>query len=224
MPKQTKNNNKLSEEETDIEIEEVDVEEEVEEEVDSDENDTDVKKKQPKLTSDALFKKIVEQFNALELSESTFLEKEKEFEKEQKEFASARKKTMRELSFYMKRFEKSFKTDIGKKKPRKTENAGKGGFNKQTEVPQLIRDYIGINKEELLSRPQVTKLLNQKFSEAGLMKVKKDDEGKETKYIILDKSAAKKLKRKEGDEIRLRDIQTFIAHFYKEAHEMSINA
>ena len=231
MPKQVKQtiNHKNTEQpkKEDI-VEESEVEEsEVEEsEVDDvEESEVEDKKKQPKLTSSELFSEIVKRFNALEETENEFIDKEKEFEKEQKEFHSIRKKTMRELTAYMKRFEKSFKSEIGKKKkPRKTENAGKGGFNKLAEVPEYLREYIGINKDELMSRPQVTKLLNQKFTEDGLMKTKADSEGKETKYIILDKSTAKKLKRKDGDEVRLRDIQTFIAQFYKEANESnSIN-
>jgi hypothetical protein len=211
---------------SDDEVEEVEVEEvEVEEsqsESDNEEADTDTEKKKiKKLNSEELFNDIVTRFTTLESSDNDFNEKEKAFEKEHKEYQSSRKKSMRELSTIIKRFEKIFKHDMSKKKPRKTEYAGKGGFNKQVEVPELLRTFIGIDKEELMSRPQVTKLLNQKFTELNLMKTKKDEEsGKETKVIILDKATAKKLKRKDGDEIRNRDIQTFIAHFYKEGSEV----
>ncbi len=224
MPKTatTKKVNELSDDEIE-EVEEVEVENESQSESDNEETDTE-KKKVKKLGSEELFNDIVTRFTALESSDNDFIEKEKAFEKEQKEYQSARKKSIRELSTIIKRFEKIFKHDISKKKPRKTENAGKGGFNKQVEVPELLRVFIGINKGELMSRPQVTKLLNQKFTELNLMKTKKDEEsGKETKIIVLDKATAKKLKRKEGDEIRNRDIQTFIAHFYKEGSEV-INA
>ena len=57
--------------------------------------------------------------------------------------------------------------------------------------------------------------LYAKFNDAGLMKTKTDND-KEIKVIILDKTTAKKLNRKEGDEIRNKDIQTFIAQFYRE--------
>jgi hypothetical protein len=223
MPKTTAKN--VKEELSEDEIEEVEVNDETQSESGSEEvDDTDTIKKVKKLGSEELFNDIVTRFTALESSDNDFIEKEKAFEKEQKEYQSARKKSIRELSAVIKRFEKCFKHDISKKKPRKTENAGKGGFNKQVEVPELLRAFIGINKGELMSRPQVTKLLNQKFTELNLMKTKKDEEsGKETKVIILDKATAKKLKRKEGDEIRNRDIQTFIAHFYKEGAEV-INA
>jgi hypothetical protein len=67
-----------------------------------------------------------------------------------------------------------------------------------------------------MSRPAVTKLLNHKFTESNLMKVKTNENGKETKVIILDKATAKKLKCNENEEICARSIQTFIARFYKE--------
>jgi hypothetical protein len=216
----------VKEELSEDEIEEVEVEvEESQSQSESDNEETDTEKKKiKKLSSEELFNDIVIRFTTLESSDNDFIEKEKAFEKEQKEYQSTRKKSIRELSAVIKRFEKIFKHDISKKKPRKTENAGKGGFNKQVEVPELLRTFIGIDKGELMSRPQVTKLLNQKFTELNLMKTKKDEEsGKETKVIILDKATSKKLKRKEGDEIRNRDIQTFIAHFYKEGSEV-INA
>ncbi len=180
------------------------------------ETTTEDKKKQKKLTAHELYNEITQRFNSLTESEASFIEKEKEFEKDQKEFRTSQKKMMRELDGFMKRFEKAFNSEVGKKKPRKTENAGKGGFNKPTDVPEILRNYIGIDIDEKKSRPEVTKLLNAKFSEAGLMKTKIDENGKEIKVIILDKATAKKLKRKEGDEIRNKDIQKYIAQFYKE--------
>jgi len=90
-------------------------------------------------------------------------------------------------------------------------------FNEQISVPETLCSYIGISSDEKKSRPQVTVLLNSKFNEYGLMKTKKDDNDKEIKVIILDKTTANKLKRKEGHEIFCRDIQQFISEFYKEA-------
>lgn len=174
--------------------------------------ETDTKKK--KVNVHELYTELLSRFNSFEELETTFMEKEKEYEKEQKEYYSSHKKTMREITNIMKKFEKLL-NDISKKsKPRKNENSGKGGFNKQTDVPVLLREYIGIDKDELKSRPEVTKLLNEKFKEAGLMKIKKDENDKEIKMIVLDKFTAKKLKRENGTEFRSKDIQTFIAHFY----------
>ncbi len=234
MPKQTKESTKKTEKQeepvdehiTDDENEEIDNDNESDSDSGSgseeEATNTEEKKKQKKLTAHELYNEISQRFSVLVKADEAFIEKEKEFEKEQKEFNSSRKKTMRELDGLMKRFEKAFTSEVGKKKkPRKTENAGKGGFNKQTEVPEVLRNYIGIDKDDMKSRPEVTKLLNEKFKEAGLMKTKKDENDKEIKVIVLDKATAKKLKRKEGDEFRNKDIQTFIAHFYREANTLT---
>jgi hypothetical protein len=199
--------------------------EQLSEEQSSDEEETKTtEERKKKLSPEELFNEISTHFSSLDTTYQEFIKKEQTFEKEQKEFNSFQKKTMRDITGLMKRFEKSFKNTISKKKPRKTENAGKGGFNKPSSVPKVLREYIGIEDEQM-TRPQVTKLLNQKFSEAGLMSTKKDDNGKETKIIVLDKMTAKKLNRKNGDEIRNRDIQTFIAKFYKEEKDkLTINA
>ncbi len=94
-----------------------------------------------------------------------------------------------------------------------------GGFNKQNYVPEYLCNYIGLIMNEKKSRPEVTKLLNSKFNEYGLIKIKKDDDGKEFRVIILDKTAAKTLHRKEGYEIRCKDIQIFISEFYKDFYK-----
>jgi hypothetical protein len=233
MPKLNKETNKKAEKQeeiveehiTDNETEEVETDNESASASGSEEETTQTedKKKQKKLTAHELYNEISQRFSIVVKADEAFVEKEKEFEREQKEFNSSRKKIMREMDGFMKRFEKAFTAEVGKKKkPRKTENAGKGGFNKQTDVPEILRKYIGLDEDDKKSRPEITKLLNEKFKEAGLMKTKKDDNDKEIKVIILDKATAKKLKRSEGDEIRNKDIQTFIAQFYREAQ--TINA
>lgn len=188
---------------------------------DTDDETNDIQDKKKKLNAHELYSELTKHITQITEAESSFVEKEREFEKEYKEYKAAHKKSMREIDSLMKRFEKAFNAEVSKKKPRKTENAGKGGFNKQTDVPEVLRKYIGIDEDEKKSRPEITKLLNAKFSEAGLMKTKKDDNGKEIKVIILDKSTAKKLGRKENDEIRNKDIQTFIAQFYRESNTVN---
>ena len=231
MPKSTKETNKKAEKQeeiaeehiTDDDAEEIESDDESASGSEEETTQTEDKKKQKKLTAHELYNEISQRFSMVVKADEAFVEKEKEFEREQKEFNSSHKKIMREIDGFMKRFEKAFIAEVGKKKkPRKTENAGKGGFNKQTDVPEILRKYIGIDEDDKKSRPEVTKLLNEMFKVAGLMKTKKDDNDKEIKVIILDKATAKKLKRSEGDEIRNKDIQTFIAQFYHEAK--AINA
>jgi hypothetical protein len=229
MPKQqTKEMTKKSEEKEEHKDEQItddDVDNETSNETsseDDEETNTEEKKKQKKLTTHELYNEISNRFSILIKADEAFIEKEKEFEKDQKEFNSSRKKIMREIDSFMKRFEKAFTSEVGKKKkPRKTENAGKGGFNKQADVPELLRNYIGLDEDDKKSRPEVARLLNEKFKETGLMTTKKNEHDKEIKIIKLDKATAKKLKRKEGDEFRSKDLQTFIAQFYREANNIS---
>jgi hypothetical protein len=216
MPKKQEKNEHISDNETE-DIDNVSAGSDTEDETTTDNQD----KKQKKLNAHELYSELTKHINQITEAESSFVEKEKEFEKEYKDYKATHKKAMRDIEALMKRFEKAFNAEVSKKKPRKTENAGKGGFNKQTDVPEVLRKYIGIDADEKKSRPEVTKLLNAKFSEAGLMKTKKDDNGKEIKVIILDKATAKKLGRKENDEIRNKDIQTFIAQFYRESNAVN---
>ncbi len=214
MPKKEQKNEHIS----DDEIEEIQTGEESSSEDETTETND---KKQKKLNAHELYTELSKNLTKIIEAEAEFVEKEKEYEKEKKEYYSTHKKHIREIEALMKRFEKAFNSEVSKKKQRKTENAGKGGFNKPTDVPEVLRKYIGIDADELKSRPEVTKLLNAKFSEAGLMKTKKDDNNKEIKVIILDKATAKKLGRKENDEIRNKDIQTFIAQFYRESNKLT---
>ena len=90
------------------------------------------------------------------------------------------------------------------------------GFNDQVYVPELLRTFIGINDDEKKSRPEITKLLNAKFSEYGLFKIEKNEDGKDIKVIIFDKSTATKLNLQEGAKVLYKNIQRFITQFYKD--------
>ncbi len=210
MPKPSK---KIDEHISDEEIEEIEVEE-------ADETD-ETKTKGKKLKEDEIFDLVVSTFNDIISTEAAFAEKEKNFLQSQKEFQVQRKKQIRSFETYMKRFDKMYRTSMEKqknKKPRDTTNAGKGGFNKKAPVPEILRKYLGLEDDEEYSRPEITNLLNTKFKEAGLYKVRKEtnESGKERdiKVIVLDKSTAKKLGRTTDEEIRSKDIQTFIKTFY----------
>ncbi len=182
------------------------------------ENDSEVlvDDKKKKLTTPELISELMSLIEAYESNNEAFNEKFKQFESDKKEHDSAEKKIMRNINNIISRINKVIVHEHSKKKPRNTTNAGKGGFNKPLPVPEVLRKFIGINEDELMSRPQVTKLLNQKFQELDLMKKEKDDNDKVIKIIILDKATAKKLHRTNGDKIRTKDIQTFISQFYHE--------
>ena len=210
MPKPSK---KIEEHISDEEVEEIE-EEEIE--------DTDeAKTKGKKLKEDDVYELVSSTFNEIVSTEAAFAEKEKAFLQTQKEFQVQRKKLIRSFETYMKRFDKMYRANIEKqknKKPRDTTNAGKGGFNKKAPVPEILRKYLGLENDDEYSRPEITNLLNTKFKEAGLYKVRKEtsESGKERdiKIIVLDKATAKKLGRTTDEEIRSKDIQTFIKTFY----------
>ncbi len=172
--------------------------------------------KKKKLTTPELISELISLFESYEHINETFNNKFKQFEADKKEHDSSEKKIMRNINSVISRINKVIVHEHAKKKPRNTTNAGKGGFNKPVPVPEVLRKFIGINEDELMSRPQVTKLLNQKFQELDLMKKEKDDNDKIIKIITLDKATAKKLHRTNGDKIRTKDIQTFISQFYHE--------
>ena len=225
MPKvQDKKNAKpveehLSEEEEEYEEE---VDEEVEDAGATDEGEGEEAgaaedSKRKRLTPLELFDELIQRFNNIEKAEAKFNEKQKEFDQVQKEFNTTYRKNMRELSNYIKRFDKHYRAQEGKKKARKTGNAGKGGFNKPVAVPEKLREFIGIGDDELKTRPQVTALLNAKFAELGLVEERVED-NKKTNIIKLNGSAMKALGvAKKDSEILKKDIQKFIAKFYHEA-------
>jgi hypothetical protein len=184
--------------------------------VEIDDSEVLVDDKKKKLTQPELISELISLMQSYEANNESFNEKFKQFEADKKEHDSIEKKLMRNINNIIGRINKVVVHEHSKKKPRNTTNAGKGGFNKPLPVPEVLRKFIGINDDELMSRPQVTKLLNQKFQELDLMKKEKDDNEKVIKIIILDKATAKKLHRTNGDKIRTKDIQTFISQFYHE--------
>lgn len=202
-----------------ISEEEEEEEEDEDEEITVEDEDTatvdDSKRK--RLTPLELFDELIQRFNNIEKAEAKFIVKQKEFDQVEKEFKMTYRKNARELSNYIKRFEKHYRVQEGKKKARKTGNAGKGGFNKPVEVPEKLRNFIGIEEGDLKSRPEITKLLNAKFTELGLVE-ERNDNGKKTNIIKLNSATSKTLGLgKKENEILKKDIQSFIAKFYHEA-------
>jgi hypothetical protein len=212
----------LSEEEE----EPVDEEEEEEEEDEVEEEATasqPTKEKQHKLSSSELFDIVMARVVLLENAENEFREQTKAYEVYQKNFFALYKKTTKEAKTTLEKLGKHISTESGKKKPRKTGNSGQGGFNKKTTVPDKLKEYIGIAGDELMSRPDVTKLLRAKFADNKLVK-EKEENGKTSKIIVFDKSAAEKLHVKKGDTILCKDMQTFIKKFYDELKTETIDA
>lgn len=171
--------------------------------------ETEHKAVKPKQTSPELFdewSKILDSINELDVS---FIEKDKSYEKEKKEYYSSRKKLQKELDILLTKFNKTFKHDMAKScKTRKTGNSGKGGFNKPCAVPKKLRTFLGLEEDALLPRPTISRLLSEKFKELNFKF------GKVIK--ITDKKSAKELGCPVDYEIQFNEVQTFIKQFYVE--------
>jgi hypothetical protein len=172
--------------------------------------ETEHKALKPKQTSLELFDEYTQMLEGIETLDSSFSEKKKVYEKDEKEYLSNRKKLQKEIDLHMKKFSKIFKHDMTKVyKTRKTGNSGKGGFNKPYPVPSVLRLFLELEEGSLHTRPTITRLLNNKFKDLGFR-----SEGKV--IIINDKKVAKTLGVDYKHEIKFNEYQGFIAKFYND--------
>merc|ERR1711991_569563 len=132
-------------------------------------------------------------------------------EKSLKEILSDIKKKKSEEKKLLDIIPKIVKKDLAsaKKERRKRNGENKGGFNKETEVPETLRKLLDLEEGTKLARPKVMSLLNSKFIELGLKK------GQE---VELDKKTAKKFGLKEGHVIGFTEFQRFIADQYPKSN------
>ena len=148
-----------------------------------------------------------------ELNEN-FLEEEKTFEKQKKEYFSERKRLSKEIDSHFKKMSKTIVTKVSKASKTKRKGNKNGGFNKPQPVPKVLKKFLEIDEDEL-PRPKVASLLHSKFKELGFK------DGKVTK--ITDKKVAKQLGVKKDHEITFSSFQKFLAKFYNDEKE-SLNA
>ena len=134
----------------------------------------------------------------------------KEHEKKMKEFSSVLKKNKREQDNSIKKMKKLHTNEVKKASKEKRKRNGKatGGFTTETEVPEKLRKWLGLEDDVKLTRPAVFSLMSEKFKEEGL---------KDGQQIILDKKNAKKLGKPDKYKIEFSKQQTFLASFYNEA-------
>jgi len=173
---------------------------------------TETKTMKPKNTSVEMFDEFEKLLANLESLSSQFTEKDKIYEKEKKEFNSAWKKQFKEVEVILKKFGKAFHSDMAKSsKTRKTGNSGKGGFNKPLPVPKKLIEYLGLEEGAMMTRPQVTHILNDKFKAE---KFRSEENGKVIK--ITNKKAAKILGCEHNHVIEFSEFQGFIKKFYED--------
>lgn len=130
-----------------------------------------------------------------------------EHEKSLKELTSSVKKKKSEVNKLLVKLQKLHKNEISiaKKERRKRNGVNNGGFNKETEVPSSLVEFLGLEKGTMLPRPKVFSLLNDKFKELNL---------KEGQSTVLSKEVAKHFGKKKGYTIEFKDMQTFLAEQY----------
>ena len=102
---------------------------------------------------------------------------------------------------------------VASKEKRKRNGKNTGGFNKEVPVPKILANYLGLEENTMLARPQVMHLLSEKFKKENL---------KDGHKTVLDKKNAKKLNRTEGYEINFKDNQSFLASFYNSDNSVSV--
>lgn len=99
---------------------------------------------------------------------------------------------------------------VASKEKRKRITPNTGGFNKETEIPKILRSYIG---KEILP-DNILKLARHKVLHLLTLALKRD-KLKDGKITTINKKAAKKLGVKNGMIIQFEEHQTFLASFYK---------
>jgi len=188
-----------------------------EEQLLEDEIDIDViepKALKPKQSCVELFDELSQMRVSLDTIESEFTEKDKQYDKDKKEYLSNRKKIMKEIEIQQKKCDKTLKHVMNHvHKTHKTGNSGKGGFNKVIPVPKKLCTFLDLDMSTEMSRPQLTKLLNDKFK---LLKFRSTEKGCGKTIVINDKASAKILGCELNYVINFKEFQGFIAKFYKE--------
>jgi hypothetical protein len=120
----------------------------------------------------------------------------------------------KQLNILSKLLVKSHTEELSKVQKIKTKRVGNanGGFNKEHPVPEILRKFLELPEDIMLSRPQVMSKLNNKFTSLGL---------KQGQITTIDQPTLRALKLgKEwaGKEIKFGEFQTFLATFYPKAN------
>jgi upstream activation factor subunit UAF30 len=93
----------------------------------------------------------------------------------------------------------------GEKSKSRSQN---NGFNKPLQVTPLLREFLKLPADEMISRSQVTRKINDYVTEKGL---------KAGQNITLDASLKELLQPPEGTQVTFLNIQKFInPHYIKE--------
>merc|ERR1711959_529529 len=126
-----------------------------------------------KITVSVMHGELLTKSLRLEEIESELAQLESEFLENKKKLEKEKKKIFTEVKNIHKRIPKLLQNELNKASKKKTPRKGmSGGINKKKPVPKKIRLYLDLDKEDLKSRIEISKLLNQKFIEDKLRKGK----------------------------------------------------
>ena len=124
--------------------------------------------------------------------------------------------TLKELTIYTTKLEKRVakeqkvlhKKAQGKGKRKNAGNKSPSGFSKPGPISDELRTFLGVGKDELVARTEVTKKINTYCREKGLQ------DQKDKRKLLPDKTLTKLLRIGKGDELTFFNLQKYMkVHF-----------
>ena len=112
-------------------------------------------------------------------------------------------KTVKKLQRQMKRVMKSLKQNDPDEKPKKAT-----GFAKPTTISPELASFLGLEKDDLIARTEVTKKINVYVKENGLQNEKNK------RVIVLDDTLRKLINPPEDVELTFFNLQKYLKHHY----------
>jgi hypothetical protein len=160
--------------------------------------------KKEKETFENIMKQIKDEMECIKQSNKDLSELDKQLKLKEKDKHEHTKK----MNNLLKTLEKAHSDEIIKalKKPKRKGNVN-GGFNKEHPVPEILRVFLGLPENIVMSRPKVMSALSNKFKDLKL---------KNGQNTVLDKTTAEQLNIANGDGklIKFGEFQLFLSSFY----------
>ena len=173
------------------------------------------KKSNNKVSSHDIISSLDEIHNELlELSQE-FKEKTTTFKNIEKVYLLARKDLEKQQQALLKKLGKTINTRS--KVSKKRDPSTIGGFNKKTQVPTCICNYLKLDEDnQILSRPEVVALLKTSFEEKKYV-------NSETKEIIIPNKQLKKFGLPTGYVFKGNRYQSFLKVIYDDFKKQSVS-
>jgi len=174
-----------------------------------------------KVVEEKVVEKVVEEVVEAPVSETVDVVVEDPFAEISTDFASlveqlkAVQNTIRDLSTFASKLEKRVvkegrllaKKANGKKKRRVT-NGEPSGFSKPGQVSDDLRSFLGLGKDELIARTDVTRRITEYCRKHGLQ------DQKDKRILLPDKKLKNLLNIKKGDQLTFFNLQKYMkVHF-----------